>query len=111
MKLSLVGRIVSLKICDGVGSKCSLFPPASPSSLPDNEIDLDASFSQKILVRIYPIAMVELKLYFSPRLRTETQRTNAFDERCAKSLRTTTGVMKGGTNSTWSRQMRKQGTE
>jgi hypothetical protein len=115
MNLSLVGRNVSLEldICDSVGSNVLsfLFPLASPSSLPDGEIDLDASFSQKILVGYLPYrATVESILHFSPRLRTETLRTNASDARCAKSSRTAMGVMNGGTNSIWSRQMRKQGT-
>jgi hypothetical protein len=39
---------------DSVGSNAYLLPLASPSSLPDDEIDLDASFSQKILVGYIP---------------------------------------------------------
>ena len=46
-KLSLVGQIFDPKSRRDTRSICRL---ASPLSLPDNEIDLDVTFSQKIPV-------------------------------------------------------------
>ena len=44
--------------------KCQHLPLASPFNLPDNEIDLDVSFSQKVPVGALSCgAMLELILY------------------------------------------------
>ena len=89
----------------------SLLPLASLFSLPDNEIELDVSFSQKVPVGGLPYRVtLESMHVLSSRRRTGTLRTETSNERCAKSSCTALGVMIGGGTSIRSHRMRRQGT-